>query len=182
TNSNIISIQKQGIKALIVKDRNIFKIDDENKFWENNTLIEVLNHSKTIFYNCLANNNSLHFMFSNSLYSYELNSLKKPKKLTLPTIYVGKYFYIKDSTFLLSTHTGLMRKIGNKYERLFGERIYATIIDSKNKLWYTSLDGIFVINNFTSGNLVSKKISFKETKNVFVNEYKEDANGNMIMA
>jgi hypothetical protein len=51
TNYNTICKQKKGIKTIIVKNKNIYTIDDDNNFWKDNTLIEVLNPSKTLFYN-----------------------------------------------------------------------------------------------------------------------------------
>lgn len=192
-NQNVLNIQKEGVKGIILKNKDIFKIDNDNIFWKNNHKINSFNDKKVVFYNNVEQGDNFFFLFSNKLiqFNYKNNKslhidLDKTNEYinfyNLPSTVVGKYFYIKDSTFLLSTHVGLMQKIGKKYERLFGDRVYATIIDSKDKLWYTSLEGIFVIKNFLSGGLDSKKILFKESKKVFVNEYKEDAKGNMIMA
>jgi hypothetical protein len=182
TNYNTICKQKKGIKTIIVKNKNIYTIDDDNNFWKDNTLIEVLNPSKTLFYNTIQNKENVYFMYSNSLYSYKLNKLKKSYKFILPTHLVGKYFYIKDSTYLLSTHVGLFYKKEKNYNRVYGDRVYATFINSKKQMWHTTLDGIYVVDSFEQGNRARKKILFKESKKVFVNEYLEDANGNMIMA
>lgn len=192
-NKNILNIQSKGIKSIIIKKNNKYKLDYDNNFWENDSKLKSLCPSKTVFYNIHEKGSEFFFLFSDRLIrlSYlnksshylDLNNTKEYIDFyILPSNIVGKYFYIKDSIQLLSTHVGLLYKKEKLFDRIYGDRVYSTFIDSRNRLWHTTLDGIYLVEKFTGGNRLRKKINFKESKNVFVNEYKEDAKGNIIMA
>lgn len=195
-NENIVNLKKdKGLKTIIKKEKDYYAIDNDNNLLKNNKLLKSLTQNTILYYNSQSIGSKIYFLFSNNLIEFDyisnktlaINSVKfSDDKINPDTIWnksiIGKYYYIKNDIRLLSTYHFLYIEKPNYFKNIQKGRTYATFIDSKNRLWYTTLDGIFLVSKFINGVVSPKKITFKETKNVFVNEYKEDANGNMILA
>jgi hypothetical protein len=178
---------------IVKKEKDYYAIDNDNNLLKNNKLLKSLNQNTILYYNSQSIGSKIYFLFSKNLIEFdypsnkllELNYVKSFDNKIIPISknnIIGKYYYIKNDIRLLSTYHFLFIEKPNYFKSIVKGRTYSTFIDSKNRLWYTTLDGIFLANKFINGVVSPKKISFKETKNVFVNEYKEDAKGNMILA
>jgi hypothetical protein len=192
-NENIVNLKKdKGLKTIIKKEKDYYAIDNDNNLLKNNKLLKSLNQNTILYYNSQSIGSKIYFLFSKNLIEFdyifnkilEINKVKSFESI-IPISnnnIIGKHYYIKNDIRLLSTYHFLFIEKPNYFKSIIKGRTYSTFIDSKNRLWYTTLDGIFLANKFINGVVSPKKISFKETKNVFVNEYKEDAKGNMILA
>lgn len=176
-NLNILKLSSQNVKMVQVYEKQLFYLNDSNILVKNHKNPLALSKLNSIFYNFAKKRSIFYFMFSDRLIDIDLSknnhNLKKIKSIErqksayiLPSNIVGKYFYIKDSIQLLSTHVGLLYKKEKLFDRIYGDRVYSTFIDSRNRLWHTTLDGIYLVEKFTGGNRLRKKINFKESKNV----------------
>jgi hypothetical protein len=196
TNEKTLNIKKdKGVKMIVKNQKDYYAIDNDNNLFKNNDIIKTLNPSSIIYYNSQHYGPYIYMLFSNKLIEYnyktnnyiDVNSIKpsndniSPNTLWRKSI-IGKNYYIGKNFRLLSTYHFLYLEESNYFKIIVKGRTYSTFIDAKNRLWYTTLDGIFVSDSFINGVKSPKKIQFKESKKVFVNEYLEDANGNMIMA
>jgi hypothetical protein len=196
TNEKILNLKKdKGVKMIVKNKKDYYAIDNDNHLLKNNDIIKTLNPNTTLYYNSQYNGSYIYMLFTNKLVEYnyktnnyiDVNSTKPTNdNLNYYTIWrkniVGKNYYIGKNYRLLSTFHFLYIEKPNCFKSIVKGRTYSTFIDAKNRLWYTTLDGIFVSDSFINGVKSPKKIQFKESKKVFVNEYLEDANGNMIMA
>lgn len=171
-------------------DKNILRLFQiKNKLYFLTNDKEIYGYSPLKFMSSIDNNYALYNVIRNQenpllVTTDNIFNLKNGKSINSilqnPNFKYG--FSIKNALFLGSSR-GLYKLENNILEKLIdNRRVYSILIDSKENLWYSTTDSLFYVNKFSSKLYQESTLILNNKSKVFINEIKEDINGNIIIA
>lgn len=189
----------KDINSIYCIKNDIYYNSNGNLFKNNRFIVEL---SSSLFYHSFKSDYNLFFTYSNPVLKYDyiqntLSTIVKNKKVDFhnlkdyldPSFKMNFYkntnakFYFKiDSINFLSTYNALYKEKNDTFRLILNKKTYTTFLDSKNRLWYTNLDGLFYTKDYTSFIKNKIKVNFNNQNNIFVNSILEDKYKNLIFA
>ena len=164
----------------IEKSGKLFSIYSPNPISQLHFTGSMYNLNRTETTNYLTTSSAIFQLLTGSLTKKGIASLSREQE------YFSNYKYCFYSSRLKSIFIGMgdgifLFKQGFR-TTLTKKKTYCIFEDSRNSLWYSSTDSLFVTNHYIPRISEEKSFILNKSAKVFVNDIKEDRNGNMVFA
>lgn len=185
-NNNLLALNKKQFFSLSLPERKINKEIYNDKYNLYNTFSRdnkiIFTTAKSIlYYNQKANNiEQLYPTKLKSLFIEDLLGFAKADKFEYSQYNYKYATYLKDK-FMFASSVGIFIEEGDFFRQLYTKRVVCFFVDSKNRIWFSTLDGNYLSTTFYPK--ISDNIKLKlNTEQVQINDFKEDEKGNVLLA
>lgn len=144
----------------------------------------IVTTSKNIYYYTSLKNETVGILLPNKLKSYfieDILGVAKANEICYSN-FNFKYSSVYKNKILFASSQGLFIQDKDYYRQIYTQRTNNFFIDSKNRIWFSTMSGNYIATTFYPKVSNEKLINFNSDIEVRINDCKEDKNGNVLLA
>jgi hypothetical protein len=186
---------------LILNNTNISKTLEKNilKLYLDNDQLHFLAEDKALYsfypyklkhkldyhaalYNISKNGKKIYLTEYNNIYNLNDNAIINRKNNEI--LHGFKYIYNNSlqNALFYGTTDGIFYDKNNTLSRLNNKRTYCLFVDSKDRLWHSTFDGLFLSDHYLPRITEERTFTLNPVFKVFVTDIKEDKLGRILIA
>ncbi len=182
-NANISKkLEKSILKLYLDKNQLHFLADDKALYSFYPYKLKHKLDYRAALYNISRNGEKIFLAEYNNIYSLSDHTKIERKKFNISSGF--KYIYNNSSQNALfyGTTDGIYYDKNNTLTRLNEKRTYCLFVDSKDRLWYSTIEGLFLADHYLPMITEEKTLTLNPAFKVFVTDIKEDKLGRILIA
>lgn len=201
---NIRTLYSGNVKRLFFQNNNLFASNKNELFslgFPERKISKEIYNDKSSLYNTYSNDNKIIFTTAKSIlyYNQKTNKIEQLYPTILKSLFIEdllgfakadkfeysqynyKYSTYFKGKFMFASSIGIFIEEGSFFRQLYTKRVISFFVDSKNRIWFSTLDGNFLSTTFYPQITDNFKLKLN-TEQVQINDYKEDEKGNVLLA